>query len=59
MLTQLTNWRLSFFSRVIVLRFILIPLVAIRIKYCIGGYNLTYTDINIFGIRVARISRKD
>lgn len=50
------NWRLSFFTRAIAFRFLLTPIGTILINYHLDEGVLTYQDVYIFGIRIARIN---
>ncbi len=50
-------WRRSFFLRAIAFRYLLTPIGTTRMRYNMDAGYLDYTDVYVFGIRVARIHR--
>jgi len=50
-------WFRSFFIRAIAFRYLLTPIGTTRMRYDMGVGYLDYTDVYVFGIRVARIHR--
>ena len=56
MTTPTKTWLRSFYLSAIAWRFLLTPIGTIRREYYVGvGQKIMYTDIYIFGIRLARI----
>jgi len=56
MTEAIRTWRRSFYLRAIAWRFLLTPIGTIRREYHVApNQTLSYTDVYIFGIRLARI----
>jgi len=56
-MSDLHFWQLSFFKRAIIWRYLITPIGTLNTQFNVDGLHFRYTDIYVFGVRIARIQR--